>query len=62
MPTPQTPPPSLERVLQQLHDSEINAGFVETLTARTLDRANMDEHVLAAAIRLDEAMRATPMT
>jgi hypothetical protein len=26
MPTPLTPTPSLERVLQQLHDSEINAG------------------------------------
>jgi hypothetical protein len=26
MPTPQTPPP-LESVLQQLHDSEINAGI-----------------------------------
>jgi hypothetical protein len=27
MPTSLTPPPSLERVLQQLHDSEINAGI-----------------------------------
>ena len=26
MPAPLTPTPSLERVLQQLHDSEINAG------------------------------------
>ena len=26
MPTPLTPTPSLERVLQQLHDSEINSG------------------------------------
>jgi hypothetical protein len=26
MPTSPTPPPSLERVLQGLHDSEINAG------------------------------------